>query len=301
MCPRSRPPRVLRSNVCFDSMVGTEALLVLDSDGSPDHNECMDFMAKHMWESKLFNPTGEVSPFAYGSSPPPSDGVNPFCAPGVRRVLLDVMYTKDTIAQEGRIQGFTPTASIMGNGSVKCIVVLYSFMRPIHPPRLVLATHKCNGKGSGSGGHFPVGWALHHNHPLSHLIAGLAEHVLCVPGWGRRMGVPTLSHDTISSLITHPSQAFPEAMLKHNSTRTFDPYTILDVLTMKSVAIKVPNCIAKPRTTLMDPPRCSPRRDHVSSDDETPSPKRRITRATSSNPTSPTMVTRKMQALYVSK
>ena len=284
-------------------MVGTEALLVLDSDGAPDHNECMEFLAKGMWESKLFNPTSEESPFEgsqYGglSWVGAWDHINPFRAPGVRRVLLDVMYTQDTEKGE-RIQGFTPIAHAMGTGSVKCIVVLYSFMRPIHPPRLVLATHKCDGKGSGSGGHFPVGWTLHHTHTLSSLIAGLAEHVLGVTGWGGRMGVSTLSYDTIASLTTHASQAFPQTMLKHDSKRRFDPYYIEDVIKMRSVAPKVANCVTTPRTTLLDPqlpsPRSSPRRDPPSPHEDT-SHKRHITRATTA-----TTLTPKMQKMSIAE
>ena len=45
--------KLSRSSVCFETMAGEEALLVMDSDGSPDHWDSMEFLtSKEVWESK---------------------------------------------------------------------------------------------------------------------------------------------------------------------------------------------------------------------------------------------------------
>eukprot|EP00966_Prymnesium_polylepis_P005251 121112-Prymnesium_polylepis.1 len=96
-------------------MAGEEALLVMDSDGSPDHWDSMEFLtSKEVWESKLFNPHGEP--------PPPETQAlkwdsRPAKRPGVKRVLLDVLYTGNV----DRHTKLAPNANVTGHGSVRAI------------------------------------------------------------------------------------------------------------------------------------------------------------------------------------
>ena len=114
-----------RAGACFDAMVGENALIVLDSDGSPEHHECLHFMTCDIWKSALFNPQSLVPP---SFDTWPWTDSHPFRRPGIRRVLLDVMYKGDTEDGE-RVPNFRPNDHVLGNGSVKAIIVLYSIPR----------------------------------------------------------------------------------------------------------------------------------------------------------------------------
>ena len=241
--------KLSRSSACFDAMAGLEALVVLDSDGSPDHEECMQFMTSHdMWDSKLFNPNGE-SPL----TPRHEDAwtAHPLLKPWVKRVLVDVIYTSGHATSA--IVDILPNSNVLGKGSVRAIIVLYSIPRPGLPPRLVLACHKCDGKGSGSGGHFMGRWRMRTQLPLATLVAGLAEHMLGVKGWGSRMlGAPPPTMEALP--LKSACFAFPASMLSHHCTREFPPYTMNDVLLMDSIAPRVSNSVSMAITHLPPPP-----------------------------------------------
>lgn len=165
------------------------------------------------------------------------------------------MYCGDTHNTHGRNDNFKPNSNMEGTGSVKAIIVLYSIKRPSLPPRLVLAAHKCNGKGSGSGGHFMVGWQLRKGSILGTLVASVAEHILGVRGWGARMGLNVLEESEF--VETHKkaaSFAFPKALLSYNCGRKFPPYDMSDVLGMHSVAPRLINSHLHPMCVLPPPP-----------------------------------------------
>ena len=240
-----------RSNACLDAMVGSECLYVMDSDGTAEHIEQLQFITCGIWDSKVFNP---------GSQPPPPEtepgttwGANPFKRPGVKRVLIDVLYTRD-FDDKTKIRhvNFKPNSNQRGDGSPKAIIVLYAIQRPGLPPRLVLASHKASGKGSGSSGHFIMGWHMFHGQCLAPLVAELAEKLLGVPGWGARMKVPFTAHSPV--VLSHASLAFPKSLLRPGWACDFEPYTMQEVLCMDSVAKPVSNSVLEPRSTLLDPP-----------------------------------------------
>lgn len=220
-------------------MLGESTLIVMDSDGSPDHDACLEFMTRGIWESKLFNTTNKA----------PLEGNwhvhHPLLRPGIKRVLLDVMYKEDTVNGE-RVIPFYPQAKVKGYGSPKAIIVLYSIPQPHHThPKLLLVCHKVGGKGSGSGGHFMVGWKLPHEWKLACVVDYVAHTFLDVPHWGKSVGLDTfISQATplVGIRQASPSQAFPKSMMRQAHKFTFPPYTMVDVLHMDSVAIGVGNC-----------------------------------------------------------
>ena len=167
------------------------------------------------------------------------------------------MYKGDTEDGE-RVPNFRPNDHVLGNGSVKAIIVLYSIPRPEGVPRLVLAAHKCNGKASGACGHWMKGWKLPSGLKLGPLIAQVATCYLGVHGWADLVGMPRV--DGVDVEGRHASLAFPATMLKESSVpRMFPPYTLEEVLAMDSVAPKVPNCVATPTCALIPSPPRTPK------------------------------------------
>ena len=241
-----------RSNACLDAMVGEECLYVLDSDGTAEHLQQLEFITHGIWHSKFFNASSESPPPEI--EPDTTWDASPFKRPGVKRVLVDVLYTADFDNKTKiRHTNFSPNSNQRGDGSPKGIIVLYAIQRPCLPPRLVLASHKASGKGSGSSGHFIMGWHMFHGQCLAPLVAELAEKVLGVPGWGARMNVPFMEHSPM--VLSHASFAFPKSLLRPGRACDFEPYTLQEVLCMVSVAKPVSNCVQVARDTLLDPPR----------------------------------------------
>ena len=138
----------------------------------------------------------------------------------------------DSERDSERSPSFKPNSNVKGTGSLRAIVVLYSIPQPSGANRLLLACHKCDGKGSGTPGHWLHGWKMPPGCHLGTLVSQLAHDHLEAPGWGASHGISYPAPENKLSYL-HASFAFPRSMLRSGShMRHLPPYSMDDVLQM---------------------------------------------------------------------